>query len=970
MRYLALLLCLMPIFPAWSIWDSGPHDAGLLYLKIENCGRFGYENQGIWPRGSGEHYIFGAGIWVGGLKETTDSTFLTIGISELDSIIFVGSTQLFDSLGVIKIEDELIHYGAKDDTSLFACIRGFAGTEPVNHSPGNPVREMIAYVTVGYNPSDASTEFVPGDLPNEPGYTDTLDRIYFSDDPADTALWPLRDDLGNPIVISNQDSYCIFNDEDSTHHFAPGAPLGIKIVQIGYSWYFQIWEDFIFLTYLVVNHSPDTLHHMYLAPCCDPDIGDYRDDLVGFDSLRNLGYAYDSDFDEPGWGRTPGYIGYDFLESPLGPGGAQLGLTAFKILRNPGVPGPGIPDPDNDDQAYQLMAGYDYQTGEYQPFDSIVDPTDVRFLQCTGPFDLSPGETTRVVIAVIAGADLQDLQANSDNGQSLYDIDFATHDVELFSPSGGEELDSTVLITWEATSVTGNPLKVDIFYSRDGGANWSTVDTALPNTGEYEWNTFLVPDGTRYKISLFAYDQITLGADQSDTTFTINNPGNGLPDVIFISPQSGTVTGSYEIRWWADDADHDSLSIDLYCSRNEVDWEPISLGELNDGSYTWSSVLFHNGTYRLKVAANDPDTFSMDLSEGWVEVVNDHPQAASVTHISGGCNSLSIQVLEYIPEDLNGHQYEIRFRGIRSDGVNPLYSYDFYDITTDSLIVEAQPLSTKLDGNLYTDYSPIIDGFALQFDSQIDGNSFRFIEFEELVNLSGFDGELEIHGEDTLGTAPPPYPRRWAFRGSDYELRWIPYPGDSSYVTLEVYDMTNDCLVEYDATMGDNWYIGSGSEVLDPENDRSLYLCGTLFWFNKDGMMTVPPGPGDVWIVRSAGARVPCDGNVYRFTTVGLEEIEKRGGPPFTFYQVRPNPFQREAVICYSTKKNGKVTIKVYDSSGRLVRTLLEETQPPGLHSVVWCGVDDNQRKIASGVYFIRVGVREEWKSRKIVYIR
>ena len=967
MKYLTLFLSVTLVPAVWGVWDSGPHDAGLLYLRIENCGRFGYENQGIWPSGSGECYIFGAGIWVGATKEGTQWTTLSTQIADTDTLLLANSTAGFADAGVMKIGDEFIHYSSKTDTSFDHCIRGFAQTTADSHSVGSEVRQLLVRVTAGYNPSNGATEFVPGNLPNEPGYTDTLDRIYFYDDPADTALWPLRDPQGKPIVLSTQDSYCEFNDQDSTRHL--GAPLEIRVIQIGYSWYFTIWEDFIFLTYLIINDSPDTLLHTYVAPCCDPDVGEANDDLVGSDSLRNLGYAYDSDFHETGWLRTPGYVGYDFLESPLGQDGEQLGLTAFRILRNPGVPGPGIPDPDNDDQAYQVMAGYDYQTGEYQPFDSIDVPTDVRYLQCTGPFDLAPGDTATVVIAVMAGADLQDLQANSDNGQSLYDIDFATHEVNLFAPNGGEELDSTVLVSWEATSITGNPLKVDIFCSNDGGENWSVVDTALPNTGEYQWNTLLVPDGTRYRVNLLAYDQITLGADQSDTAFTVNNPGNGLPDVIFVSPQRGTVTGPCEIRWWADDADHDSLSIGLYYSRNEIEWEPIALDELNDGSYMWNSALVHNGNYKLKVVATDADTFSTDPSDGWVEVLNDHEQAADIAHISGGCNSLSIQVLEYIPEHFNGHTYEIKFGRIMNDGANPLYSYDLYDVTAGSLILAAQPLSTKLDGNLFVDYSRIIDGFALQFDTQVDGNSFRFIEFEELVNMSGFDGKLKISGEDTLGTAPPPYPRRWAFRGSDFELRWIPYPGDTSQLTLEVYDITNDCVVEFDAVMGDNWYIGTRSEVLDPADDKSLYLGGTIFWFNEDGTMTIPPGPGDVWLVRSAGARVPCDGNVYGFTTVGLNETDTKSEPRFTVHQIMPNPFGEETVISYSTRAQGKVSIEIYDSAGRLIKTLLDETRPPGVHRAIWCGADNNGRKVASGVYFIRLGAADEYVSHKVIFI-
>lgn len=967
---------LLTISSASAVWDWGAHDAGLLYLKIENCGRFGYENQGIWPKGTIEHYIFGAGIWVGALSEKPEATTeLSTDIGDIDTIIYVTATDLFGNTGVIKIENELIHYNGKTDTSLLDCTRGFVGTEATTHYSGTQVMGMLARVTIGYNPSNTYTEFVPGDLPNEPGYTDALDRIYFSDNPSDLIMWPLRDAEGNPIIISNQDSYCIFNDEDSTRHTAEGKPLNIKVIQIGYSWYYTIWEDFIFLTYFIVNDSPDTLFHMYVAACCDPDVGEYADDLVGFDAGRDLGYAYDSDFHEEGWGRTPGYIGYDFLESPVGADGEQLGLTAFKILRNPGVPGPGTPDPGNDDEAYQVIAGYtypykDHPKTEYHPFDSITDPTDVRFLQCTGPFNLTPYDTAKVVIAIIVGADLSDLEHNSDVGQDLYDIGFATHSVKLFAPNGGEEIDSTFTIEWDATSVTGNPLTIDLLYSRDGGKTWTLIDTALENTGSYDWNTLAVTDGTRYKVEVFASDGITIGADISDTTFTINNPGNGVPDVIFQYPQRGEISGTFPIRWWAQDADHDTLSIDIFYSKDEIEWLPIAINEENDGTYLWNTYLAYNGDYRLKVVAHDADTSSFDMSDSYVTILNDHKPAAPIIHSAGGCNSISIQALEYIPANYTGHQYEIRFNLIQRAGtMDPLYTYDLYDATIDSFLLEAQPLSTKLDGELYVDYSPIVDGFVLELDTQVDGSSFRFTDFYIVKNVSGFNGRLEIMNEDTMGTAVPPATWKWAFRGSDYELHWIKYPEDTTKVTLEVHDITNDVLVPFSTSLGDNWFIGSSKEVLDPATDKRLYLCGSFFWFNKDGTMTVPPDAGDVWKITSSGSRVPCDGNVYAFATVGVAEVKPNIVATNILYQSVPNPFNYETIISYSVSSKKHVVLKIYDVTGRVVRTLVNDELEPGIHTTTWDGKDDTGHRLPSGVYFCRLEVGNA-AARKLVLIR
>ena len=952
-----LIAILVLTIPAFAIWDSGWHNKGLVELLIRNDGRFGYTNAGIWPTGSGQPYIYGAGLWVGALKEIQeDTTHLASDLDDITTTIFVSSTSSFDSAGTIKIDDELIYYRTINDTSFLQCERGFAKSANISHSLDTPVLGMSMETTYGYNPSNGTTEYTPPDFPD---YENDTFRIYWSDDPADTADWPLRDAQGHPIIVSNQDSYCEFTDADSSRHTGGGYPLHIDITQIGYSWFYEIYEDFLFLTYYIVNNSPDTLFYVHAGICCDADVGDASDDLVGFDASRDLGYAYDYDFTEPGWTYPPGYIGFDFLESPLDTAEMQLGLTAFKITTI-------TTDPGNDREAYLLLAGYNFATAEYHPWDSISVEQDIRFVQCTGPFNLASGDTAKVVIGVIAGEPMSDFQNNSDVAQSLYDLSFETHKVTISYPNGGEEIDSTITITWADSSVTDSLLTADVFYSRDNGQKWDTVASGLVDTNEVEWNTLDVPDGTRYLIKVFVTDGITIGADISDATFTVNNPGNGVPDVSFISPDRGTVHGVITIEWDAADADGDTIYIDFACrKRDSNDWISIVEGAENTGSYLWNTYLTNNGEYKLRVIARDADTSSADSSDSYIRVLNDHSPAATVIHSNGGCNSLSIQALEYLPDDYTGHTYEVRFNLIQKSGfMDPLYTYDLIDITLGSTLLSAQPLSTEIDGNLYIDYSPVIDGFALEFDSQVDYNSFRYVNFYVITNVSGFDGNLEIVNPH------PPRPFAWPFRGSDYELRWIQYPPDTTRVSLEVYDLTNDVFVPFGTGIGDSWCIGVGNDTLNPATDTRIHLCGGYFAFNDDGMMTVPPEPGDIWKITSSGSKVPCDGNVYTFTTppAGIEGGESPS--MCVLYQNTPNPFNSETSISYSVVAKERVQLKIYDIAGRMVRTLVDNIQNPGYYNIHWDGKTNNHKKLASGIYFYRIVIGDFNSSKKMILLR
>jgi len=68
---------------------------------------------------------------------------------------------------------------------------------------------------------------------------------------------------------------------------------------------------------------------------------------------------------------------------------------------------------------------------------------------------------------------------------------------------------------------------------------------------------------------------------------------------------------------------------------------------------------------------------------------------------------------------------------------------------------------------------------------------------------------------------------------------------------------------------------------------------------------------------------------------------------------VVPNPFNPEAVIAFTTSPQGACHLRIYDSAGRLVRSLLEEMNlPAGRHEVRFNGRDAAGRKVASGVYF------------------
>jgi len=83
-----------------------------------------------------------------------------------------------------------------------------------------------------------------------------------------------------------------------------------------------------------------------------------------------------------------------------------------------------------------------------------------------------------------------------------------------------------------------------------------------------------------------------------------------------------------------------------------------------------------------------------------------------------------------------------------------------------------------------------------------------------------------------------------------------------------------------------------------------------------------------------------------------------------------PNPFNPETTILFNNAKAGNVQVCVYNIRGQKVRTLVDEHYGIGEHKVVWNGVDDNGRSVASGVYFYRMAAGAYVETKRMLMLK
>jgi len=86
--------------------------------------------------------------------------------------------------------------------------------------------------------------------------------------------------------------------------------------------------------------------------------------------------------------------------------------------------------------------------------------------------------------------------------------------------------------------------------------------------------------------------------------------------------------------------------------------------------------------------------------------------------------------------------------------------------------------------------------------------------------------------------------------------------------------------------------------------------------------------------------------------------------------QNHPNPFNPQTTIAFSLAARGRVSLAIYDVSGRIVRTLANETRNAGAYELSWDGLDDSGQTVASGVYFYRLVAPEFTQTKKMVLLK
>ena len=187
-------------------------------------------------------------------------------------------------------------------------------------------------------------------------------------------------------------------------------------------------------------------------------------------------------------------------------------------------------------------------------------------------------------------------------------------------------------------------------------------------------------------------------------------------------------------------------------------------------------------------------------------------------------------------------------------------------------------------------------------------------------------------------------------------------------------------LVSYDPGPPQVIYIGevkdseSGLASITVVQSTNLTISWTSFTPGTTDPVTVTltkidnnqPGWVVLEVTDMAGNSIMCDPVYTTLSNIAPERFE--------LLQNYPNPFNPTTTIHFKVaptiNNTANVSLKIYDLSGREVKTLVNEPMQPGEYAVEWDGTNNSGEAVAGGVYIYRMVAGKFAATRKMILMK
>ncbi|HCX73450.1 MAG TPA: hypothetical protein DHM37_07020 [Candidatus Cloacimonas sp.] len=288
--------------------------------------------------------------------------------------------------------------------------------------------------------------------------SDTSNELYNFAEPHDDDVDGLADEDGYPV--SEQDYVSFYYDYSpfgtpGQRSFGSSAssndhvPLNVRVRQMSYQWSYDYIKNLVYVEFDITNMNiapQDTLFDCAMGIYMDSDVGPQAwgatdrasDDISSYVLSHEFAYTYDAEQDG---GLTTGYVGSRVCTPD--PEQLEFACWTWKVGDGPDDfdpldtfnPPAGSPTAN---QKYWLLTDKNPDDSKYTslrdfPNTQISNPVDTRYLfafygdqqgfdePTEGSWNLEPGKTMKIVIAVFPGQTLTELQGQAEWAAEVYE---------------------------------------------------------------------------------------------------------------------------------------------------------------------------------------------------------------------------------------------------------------------------------------------------------------------------------------------------------------------------------------------------------------------------------------------------------------------------------------------------------------------------------------------------------------------
>ncbi len=293
------------------------------------------------PKGSKKMSMFSAALWIGGLDANGQLKMAALRYRQVGNDYWPGPLTIDGTASVtpdVCAKYDKLHYITRAEVDDFLAWFDDKAGHPDYQVPSS----ILTYPAHGEEAKGQSFYLAPF-FDNTPPGADGPNGNYDPVNDGDYPYYDLSNELCNTKTLTAEDIYYnktqngnlvdqvlkgdatlwwVFNDKGNIHSESKGEPIGLEIraQAFGFSTNDEI-NNMTFYSYEIINRSTYRLTQTYFSQWVDTDLGFAKDDFVGCDVMRGLGYCYngtavDGNGQSFAYGDKPPAIGVDFFQGP------------------------------------------------------------------------------------------------------------------------------------------------------------------------------------------------------------------------------------------------------------------------------------------------------------------------------------------------------------------------------------------------------------------------------------------------------------------------------------------------------------------------------------------------------------------------------------------------------------------------------------------------------------------------------